>query len=80
MTGDRRPGPDDGMWIPRLLPYRNIYLAYDQDKAGRMGAQKLSAMSQRLVISPLPVGDLCAFRQQGGDLRGWLKSLLAGEI
>ncbi|MFH1633091.1 MAG: toprim domain-containing protein, partial [Chloroflexota bacterium] len=56
-------------WIPRLLPYPRIFLAYDQDKAGRQGAQKLSGLSQRLVISPPPVGDLCDFHREGGDLR-----------
>ncbi|MEA3351975.1 MAG: CHC2 zinc finger domain-containing protein [Chloroflexota bacterium] len=56
-------------WIPHLLAYRAIYLAYDRDKAGRDGAQKLSMLSQRLLPWPPPMGDLCDFHRSGGDLR-----------
>ncbi len=62
-------------WMLDLLPYRRIVLAYDRDRAGRQGAQQLQALSQRLVVVTPPAADLCAYRQQGGDLRGWLEEL-----
>ncbi len=57
-------------WIPYLLPYQHIFLAYDQDKAGQNGAKKLATLSQRLVISPPPFGDLIDFHREGGSVRG----------
>lgn len=57
-------------WIPYLLPYRRIFLVYDQDKAGLDGAQKLASNSQRLVVSPPPFGDLIDFHREGGSVRG----------
>ncbi len=63
-------------WIPYLLPYRRIFLAYDQDKAGRNGAQKLASVSQRLVISTPPFGDLCEYHKAGGNVRGFITKIL----
>lgn len=62
-------------WIVRLLQYQRIYLAYDQDEAGRNGAQKLAALSQRLVVSPPPEGDLCDFHRLGCGLRTWMAQI-----
>lgn len=62
-------------WMARLLPYQRIYLAYDQDQAGRNGEQILAEFSQRLVVSPPPFGDLSEFHQLGGDLKRWMDKL-----
>lgn len=66
----------DNHWIPYLLPYQRIFLAYDQDSAGRNGAQKLAAFSPRLVVTPPPAaGDLTDFLCAGGDLRVMMKEM-----
>ncbi len=67
----------DSHWIPYLLPYRRIFLAYDQDKAGLHGARKLAALSQRLVVSPPPEGDLTDFHQTGGDVRDFIAQFMS---
>jgi DNA primase len=64
-------------WIPHLLAYRAIFLAYDQDKAGRKGAKKLSNLSQRLVAWPPPQGDLIDFHRVGGDVRAMMAEMRA---
>jgi len=64
-------------WIPYLLPYRRIFLAYDQDKAGLDSAQKLASISQRLNVSPPPFGDLIEFQQGGGSVRLFIKGLVS---
>jgi DNA primase len=64
-------------WFPQLLAYRAIFLAYDQDKAGRKGAKKLSNLSQRLVAWPPPQGDLIDFHRAGGDVRAMMAEMRA---
>ena len=63
-------------WIPPLLSYRRILVAYDLDDPGQRGAHRLAQLSARLEVCPPPFGDLCDFQRQGGDLRGWIADLL----
>ncbi len=64
-------------WMVHLLSYRKIILAYDADIAGRKGAENLKLLSKRLQVFTPPAEDLCAFYQEGGDLKKWLQDLLA---
>lgn len=63
-------------WIPRLLSYRRILVAYDLDAPGQHGANKLAQLSHRLDVCHPPFGDLCDFHVTGGDLRSWVTGLL----
>ena len=65
----------NSQWLPYLLPYQRIFLAYDQDQAGQNGSQKLATLSQRLVISMPPDGDLIDFHRNGGNVREMMKRL-----
>ena len=62
-------------WLPYLIPYQKIFLAYDRDLAGQAGAQKITALSQRLVVWPPPHGDLISYAQGGGDLRALMVAM-----
>lgn len=66
-------------WLPYLLPYRKIFVAYDMDKAGIENAQLLSKMSSRLVPWPPPFGDLIDYHRESRGLRG-LMAYMAAEI
>ncbi len=63
-------------WIPQLLSYRRILVAYDLDAPGQQGANKLAHLSDRLEVCPPPLGDLCDFQMQGGGMRSWVEGLL----
>lgn len=57
-------------WLPYLLTYRRVLVAYDADQAGEKGAGKLAALSGRMEVCQVPVGnDLIEYAQLGGDLR-----------
>ena len=64
-------------WMAHLLSYRKIILAYDADKAGRKGAENLKLLSKRLQVCSPSAEDLCAFYQEGGDLKKWLYNILS---
>jgi len=65
-------------WLLKLLPYRRILAAYDNDEAGQAGAAKLSALSRRVsVIRPLEGKDVTDFHLAGGDLGAWIAFNLA---
>lgn len=64
-------------WLPYLLSYRRIFLAYDQDKPGQAGAQKLASISSRLIVSPPPQGDLTDFHIADGNIRAWVQAMVS---
>lgn len=64
-------------WLPYLLPYRKIFVAYDMDQAGLRGANLLSKMSTRLVPWPPPFGDLIDYHREGGNLLGMMACMVA---
>ena len=62
-----------GKWLIYLLRYLQILVAYDNDDAGRKGAERLAAQSKRMGIITVPHGkDINEFYLAGGDLRSWL--------
>ncbi|HNB50469.1 MAG TPA: toprim domain-containing protein [Anaerolineales bacterium] len=63
-------------WLPYLIPYHKIFLAYDMDQAGVRGANLLSQMSARLVPWSPPFGDLIDYHREGGHLRGWMACMV----
>jgi hypothetical protein len=61
------------LWLPYLLPYARVLIAYDNDESGQKGAATLAETSKRVVILEVPGrGDLTDYHTAGGDLRGWL--------
>ena len=65
-------------WLLKLLPYKRILAAYDNDEAGQAGAAKLAALSQRVTaIQPLEGKDVTDFYLAGGDLGAWIAFNLA---
>jgi hypothetical protein len=62
-------------WLPYLLTYRKIFVAYDMDTAGQRGSQRLTALSERMVSWPPPFGDISDFYQAGGNLRGMMEEM-----
>ena len=65
-------------WLLKLLPYKRILAAYDNDEAGQAGAAKLAALSRRVtVIQPLEGKDVTDFYLAGGDLGAWIAFNLA---
>ena len=74
-------GADPTSWLRWLLTYEHILVAYDVDKAGDEGAERLIWMPRaRRLRVPLEVGkegkDLSELFKAGGDLRAWLKCAL----
>ncbi|HEY4001861.1 MAG TPA: toprim domain-containing protein [Candidatus Xenobia bacterium] len=64
--------------ILRLLPLHRILLVLDADAAGTAGADRLAGMMSRAVRVQVPLGkDITEFRQAGGNLRQWVRYLLA---
>lgn len=60
-------------WMPYLLPYRRILLAYDADKAGDRGAKRLQELGSRFRRIAVPMGgDVVGFWQAQGDLQAWI--------
>lgn len=65
-------------WLLKLLPYKRILAAYDNDEAGQAGAAKLAALLQRVTaIQPLEGKDVTDFYLAGGDLGAWIAFNLA---
>ena len=62
-------------WIPHLLQYRKIYLAYDQDGPGQNGSKKLSEISSRFINWPPPFGDLIEYHQNNGNIRSLIQNM-----
>lgn len=60
-------------WLAPLLLYVRIYAALDADGAGTLNAARLTALSARIALACIPVGnDVTEFAQQGGDVRAWV--------
>jgi DNA primase len=57
-----------------LLPVGRLLAAYDMDKEGDSGAQRLAAMSARVRRVRVPVGkDVTELWQRGGRVRDWVE-------
>ncbi len=66
-------------WLAELVHVPILLAAYDMDEAGRRGAERLRALSQRVHPVRLPWGkDLTEYHLQGGDLFAWLAAELRG--
>jgi len=66
-------------WLPYLLTYQEILLAYDNDQAGQAGSRKLQALGERLRLFPPPgEGDICDYYNTtpDGKILGWLRCAL----
>jgi len=63
-------------WGDYLLPLARLLVAYDLDKAGKDGADKLAgltARARRVNVPAMPnVKDITDFWKAGGNLRAWL--------
>jgi DNA primase len=72
---------DLSAWGDYLLPVARLLVAYDLDKAGKTGADKLAgltARARRVSVPAMPnVKDLTDFWKVGGKLRDWLAFELA---
>lgn len=67
-------------WAARLLSYQRILLCYDLDDAGEKGRARWAGIGGVVQVRlPLSKGkDVTDFVRAGGDLRGWVASLLPG--
>ncbi len=60
-------------WLADLVVCPTLLAAYDVDEAGKKGAERLCALSQRIRLIRVPYGkDLTEYHQQGGVLDSWL--------
>ncbi len=60
-------------WLGELVNRRLLLVAYDQDEAGRRGAQRLLQTSPRFRPLSVPFGhDITDFYLDGGDLYAWI--------
>ncbi len=71
----------NGRWLPYVLRYRHVLVAYDNDVAGDEGADRIlrSLARARRVRVPLAKSegkDITDFWGRGGNLRTWIESLL----
>jgi DNA primase len=68
-------------WGDYLLPMARLLVAYDLDKPGKRGADKLAGLTARARRANVPampnVKDLTDFWKAGGKLRAWLAFELA---
>ncbi len=67
--------PDLATWGKYLIGKKQIFAVYDNDQAGKAGAQNLARMSHRVVRLELPAGvkDINDFVLMGGDVWQWIK-------
>lgn len=64
-------------WLPLLLRCKTILVSYDADQAGRKGAARLQALTNRARLAPVPWGkDITEFVLQGGSVQQWLNDVL----
>ena len=76
--GSAQNMPDLATWGMYLLPITSALLAYDTDRAGQEGANKvLELLGERAKLALLPDGDwkdITEFHQAGGDLWLWIRN------
>lgn len=58
--------------IDQLVAIRRVWVAYDDDEAGRAGAEKLLAASARIHLLPVPAHDVTDAWKAGHDLVAWV--------
>jgi hypothetical protein len=67
-----------------LYTYRRVVVVYDGDAAGETGRRKFEGITRAQSASPpahsinAPAHDLTDYWKQGGDLRGWVRQVVAG--
>jgi hypothetical protein len=67
----------DRLAIEQLLSTPLILVCYDNDPAGKSGAQRWASLSSRVRFTSFPCGkDLTDFWRAGGDLRAWISGVL----
>jgi len=64
-------------WLPYLLKYERVLLAYDSDKAGNEGAAAWSWFGRAERVRVPSENDLTDFHRAGGNIRDWVSMLLA---
>lgn len=63
-------------WLVHLLAYPRIFAALDADGTGALNNARLLALSERITVAAIPIGnDLTEYYQQGGDIRNWAATL-----
>ncbi len=63
---------DFGRWAGAMLRFGKIYMAYDDDEAGRLAAAAMVDFSDRAACVGVPHGgDLNGFHTRGGSLSAW---------
>lgn len=62
-------------WLTRIMRHKQVFVLYDNDKAGQAGSEKLlSVIGARARLLRVPRGnDVTDFWLAGGDLRNWLQ-------
>lgn len=71
--------PDLATWGPYLIGLDVIMAAYDMDQAGEKGLAKLSLISEKVKLAPLPEGDwkdVNDYLLAGGDILTWISPYL----
>jgi hypothetical protein len=70
--------PVGGRWLLALSGARRIIAIRDNDGAGAAAAAKLKSLSRRMRVASYPstAKDATALHAGGGDLRGWVVSLV----
>ncbi len=64
-------------WLADLVVCRTILVAYDSDEAGRKGAARLQALTNRARVVQVPFGkDVTEFYLQRGRIDCWLREVL----
>jgi DNA primase len=67
-------------WYAELTHCHTIFVAYDRDKAGAKGANRLLSLSPRFRPIQVPHGkDIGEFYLQGGDIYAWMNQRLTPE-
>ena len=66
-------------WYGDVAQCPAVLVAYDNDEAGRRGAQHLRQLSPRVHVIRVPQGkDITEFHVAGGDVFTWIESEMAG--
>jgi DNA primase len=69
--------PLNRRWWLYFVKCQRLLVAYDDDEAGRKGAARLQAITQRARSVRLPYGkDITEFYLNGGNIHQWLTTLL----
>jgi DNA primase len=69
-------------WLPYVLRYQRVLLAYDNDEAGNEGAARIMKSLARAERVRMPLAasegkDISDLHRAGGNLRSWVSMLLA---